>query len=661
VSTAAGFSPLWSSSATTATSAAVSLPLSSTYYWRVQVFDTAGNSSYADSVRTVIIDTIPPTVPVHTAPLNGCTTNYASVLFTWTGADIGPSGIKNYAIEVSTSNEFTAVAASTVVTVSSASLALPLSATYYWRITSCDQAGNLSVSSPWLLLIDTIAPPAPALSTPSDDTRTRTTMIAFSWSEVSDSGASGMAGYELALSTDTGFSMVTSSFTAAAQAPLTAGQELYYWRVRAKDRAGNWGAYSSTYTLTIDTTAPVIADNQPNDTVWHSLGNTLYDVDFYDTPGVRGAGLANAQYTVYTATNTDATPSGDPSVTWQDIFTRTLPARATFYLDEWNLSSVWDTLAQGYNFVYVRCFDLAGSSAAPAGYVFSVKKDTAAPAITVNENTVPAWTSTGMPHNIDFSDAGSGVRVSSYTAWTGAGQTGTGKIPWTTIFDIPTPSSLYSNDWQLNFGLLAAGTNYISLRVEDALGTTFEVTDAFRVFKDTIPPSNITGLTAAQGTAAGEVALSWIAPADDTVTLAADRRINSYLVKYKTEPFASLGDFFTTGTTYYQSWSPSLPALTENRAVTALSEGTTYYFGILPVDKGGNFSVGHSTASAWAQRTAPAGITSLVASMGDFPGEVKLSWTAVGDDDLCEQHHRFISHHRQQFSFRADLGIRRIG
>ncbi len=636
ISTSSDFNPLNQAITTSQASLATTLSQSTTYYWRVFAVDRAGNYSTVKDTYAIVIDTVVPQIPTLTSPLDNYATNQITLTFEYTSVDIGPSGIKNYELQISSYSNFSPIYYSTITTLTQITTTFTENI-YWWKVKSQDRAGNFSsFSSTRQFIVDISSPEVTTPSLPTNDTRTNSTSINFQWSSVTDIGPSGLKEYKLEISTDNGFGIINySSITINNSANMTISQNKYFWRVLSNDNAGNYST-STSFDITIDTTIPSVVDNQSGDDIWRAVGTTAYDVDFFDTPSVNGAGLDYAQYIVYPSTNPDGTAAGNALTTWQTIFNWTLPTRTTYYTDNFDLSPVWEQLQQGYNFVFVRCDDMATNTTNYTTFVFYIKKDTGPPTIINNEPETPPWDNEARPHDVDFRDYGIGVKASSYTAWTEPNKTGTQIIPYTTIFDSSPPVGLYSENWTLNFNLLNPGTNYISLRTTDDLGNVSEFVDVFRVLKDTIPPAGITNLSTIQGTPAGSIRLSWTAPADDNITEPANIRIKTYLVKYKTTPFTSKTDFLSTGTTYYQNWPPLSPGSDEIKTLTGFTEGTTYYIGILVIDKAQNDSplLSGSTNYTWATRVPPAKITTLVGSSPEElnPGEVKLSWIAVGDD-----------------------------
>jgi len=553
ISTINNFAILYYSSNTLINPFTHSLINSSTYYWRVFAVDRAGNYSSISSTWSIIVDTIPPQVPILVSPINNFATNHKTITFTWSAQDFGPAGIKEFELLVSTSETFDTLWYSTVTTLTSHTTDF-VENKYFWKIKVKDRAGNYSeFSSTWTFIVDFSSPQVVQLLSPANDTRTNSTSLSFQWSQVIDFGPSGLRFYELQLSTDINFSVINySSVTVSNTASLNVSEARYYWRVKSQDKVGNY-SISTSSEITVDIIKPYIVDNQAGDDTWRKTGTTTYDVDFFDLPSVNGSGLDYAQYIVYPSTNSDGTAFGTPLTSWQTIFNWSLPIRTTYYTDNWDLSPVWDALQQGYNFVFVRTVDMAGNTTDYSTYVFYVKKDTAAPSVINNEPETPQWINYSKLFNVDFKDDGSGVKIASYTVYTQSSFLGSQLISWTTIFVLATPQNLYDTDWQINFELLQPGTNYVSVWCSDDLENSVTYSDVFKVLKDTIPPNNITDLSSTQGVFGGSIKLQWTSPSDDTISDPQNIKCKFYLVKYSTYNFVDRTDFLSRGTTFYVS------------------------------------------------------------------------------------------------------------
>jgi hypothetical protein len=218
-----------------------------TYYW--QVIPTG----FAQSVPVYRQFTITPNVPAAPViPVNAVAVRYntAVVALQWNAVN----GAVGYDVQVDNSNPYTAPlsfqwsGATTAVTTS----ALP-DGVYYLRVRAINVHG---AAGAWSVLraftVDTTPPPAPVLVAPASGVTISTTRRPiFSWRAAPTATA-----YILEVATDAAFStIISSNGTASLSLILPVTHALpngtYYWRVRARDAAGNVGAASSPRTVTI--------------------------------------------------------------------------------------------------------------------------------------------------------------------------------------------------------------------------------------------------------------------------------------------------------------------------------------------------------------------------------------------------------------------------
>jgi len=164
---------------------------------------------------------------------------------------------------------------------------------------------------------------------------------------------------------------------------------------------------------------------------------------------------------------------------------------------------------------------------------------------------------------------------------------------------------------------------------------------------DSTPPAGISSLSALAGVADGTVRLKWLDPGDDGT---GGGNVSSYEVKYATYCVNSTSTY-ASATLYEQSWSTG-PAGDEHeiKTVSDLTNGVTYWFAIKATDGDsnqgmwpGSYAFGAYTggtigdincyyATGAPDVTPPCAISNLTALTGDSGGEVKLVWTAPGDD-----------------------------
>ncbi|MCX8038488.1 MAG: S8 family serine peptidase [Candidatus Sumerlaeia bacterium] len=236
-----------------------------TYYYRVRGRNGLGNGQWSNTVRSRQDGVAPTAVP----PLNdgGAFTSRTTITFSWPPHTDALSGIASYDLQAGTSpgasNRYNAnVGLLRTVNVTGAH-----GETLYGRVRARDVAGNIGA---WVasdgILIDTVAPPQPAA--PRDrGTATSSTSVRFDWNAVTDAH-SGVGSYDLQVGTAPNTSNV---FNANVGNVLTrtvtgAGGQVLYARVRARDRAGNTGAWSaSSDGILVDTAKPRLLEVLPAD------------------------------------------------------------------------------------------------------------------------------------------------------------------------------------------------------------------------------------------------------------------------------------------------------------------------------------------------------------------------------------------------------------
>jgi hypothetical protein len=232
-----------------------------------------------------------------------------------------------------------------------------------------------------------------------------------------------------------------------------------------------------------DFTAPTITDNQSS-TAWYSTDpGAVFDVDFADSSG---SFLNNVQYTVWTG----AGMTGSEEVGWTNIATG---INAATYTSNWAVA--FDSLGVGANYVSVRAYDNAGNVSTVSTDIFTINIETMAPTVTDNQaDNNPLTSNPGAVFNVDFADTGDSLLNNvQYTAWTGAGMTGTERIGWTNI-TTGINSASYTTNWGVAFSSLAQGINYISVRAYDNAGNvSTTTTDVFYIDRsENIPVADVT-------------------------------------------------------------------------------------------------------------------------------------------------------------------------
>ncbi|GEM_PF-1695030 len=226
-----------------------------TYYFKALV--EAGEEAKEGEILSFYTPPIPPE-PV--SPPKGEFTSDNQPEFEW--AYVGKEQVE-FKLQVSTDSEFGSVNYSTDAVTSNTATQLSESmdnGNYFWRVKRKNSDNFWSSwSEVFDLTVDTTPPDAPQLKSPADLSWSSST-VTFRWKEV-DAGVSGLDLYELQVSTEAGFGIYESSITSDREVEVTElGQVTYWWRVNAKDRAGNYSQWSSTQAVLIDNTSPVIED-----------------------------------------------------------------------------------------------------------------------------------------------------------------------------------------------------------------------------------------------------------------------------------------------------------------------------------------------------------------------------------------------------------------
>ncbi|MEW5702494.1 MAG: S8 family serine peptidase [Candidatus Zixiibacteriota bacterium] len=127
---------------------------------------------------------------------------------------------------------------------------------HYWRVLTLNAVGDSSgFTAPRSLEIDTKAPDAPVLLSPADDTADADSTPLFTWAPVTDtkSGQTAIA-YRWQGSTDAGFGGAVdsiwtdaTSYQVPPEAALPTCSTTVYWRVLARDAAGNTSPSSPVF------------------------------------------------------------------------------------------------------------------------------------------------------------------------------------------------------------------------------------------------------------------------------------------------------------------------------------------------------------------------------------------------------------------------------
>jgi ELWxxDGT repeat protein len=249
---------------------------SGTYYWRIRPhsggWSPAGNFTLTPPITGN---------PTLTLPGNGLYVKDATPAFAWNWGTPGDT------FRFQLDRSVFLFTSPVVNTVTSEAAYLPTQALadgkYYWRVQAINPYGMSSTWSPYAsFTIDTSVPAIPTVVRPALFSTT-SALPEFGWND------SGGDQYQIQLSKSTSFETLLlnkqTSFTTYTMTALD-GQlayDRYYWRVRARDNAGNESAWSPAWSFDYSILSKPICESFTTDTTptfnWRSVTGALgYDV-----------------------------------------------------------------------------------------------------------------------------------------------------------------------------------------------------------------------------------------------------------------------------------------------------------------------------------------------------------------------------------------------
>ena len=236
----------------------LNIPLSEgTYQWRVRAENNAYTSTYTNNISFSIYQTSDLTNQqvILSSPTDAFYTNNANLILSWQNL----SAATSYSFELTNvTNGESIVNQQANLTNNSLTLSstiLSQDAQYRWKI----KGVNTTTQTPFAartFYLDKVNPNQPTNLLPADSTtQTINQQISFSWSITPDSGTiQSPISYVIEFANDINFTTIiqTSSIntTSFQQSFATTGD--YYWRISAKDQAGNTSTTSTPFKFTIN-------------------------------------------------------------------------------------------------------------------------------------------------------------------------------------------------------------------------------------------------------------------------------------------------------------------------------------------------------------------------------------------------------------------------
>ena len=186
------------------------------------------------------------------SPSNGATLPPGNITFSWNSV----SNATKYQFMLY--NSAGQVALDTIKTGTSLIVALGTEETITWKVRAGDNSGNWGPwSSTWSLTIkSTTTLGQVQLLSPSNGATLPPGNITFSWNSVSNATK-----YQFILYNQQGQVALDTTFSSTSAIVALGTEETITWKVRAGDNSGNWGAWSSIWSLTLKSTAII---NKPD-------------------------------------------------------------------------------------------------------------------------------------------------------------------------------------------------------------------------------------------------------------------------------------------------------------------------------------------------------------------------------------------------------------
>ncbi|OGS22446.1 MAG: hypothetical protein A2252_01250 [Elusimicrobia bacterium RIFOXYA2_FULL_39_19] len=375
-----------------------------TYYYKVCAYNETGTPTIFDTTASSYTSN----APDYVAPTVGVTKPslaFYSALASITGTaddNIEVSTVQVRIIRLSDNNEwngstFTAGPAWNGVTVFTNPTwtynpvpAWVSDSSYTVIAKSQDSSTNWSdIYSTFTFTYDNTNTSVPSLLTPTDTSAVNLGNVSFDWSDSSD--IAGIAEYELLVSTSADFGAISYSSVPAISAVtlLNMGSKGYFWKVRSKDSLSNYSAFSSTFSLLVDTVPPVNLTFDTNNIYVTSITVLQANLSANDEL----LGLAGTPY--YLQLSTDNITWGNFNEGWTSSATFTTLTPNTTY---WLRVKVKDSLSNETQYTS-SIAKLTFAQPPVSSYLNAVTSTT----ITVNwsDNTNPGYTKFALERSTD--------------------------------------------------------------------------------------------------------------------------------------------------------------------------------------------------------------------------------------------------------------------
>jgi uncharacterized protein YegP (UPF0339 family) len=218
------------------------------YQWRVRAENASSKGLFSTRNFEVFESSITNQQVQLQSPTSGVLLNNNSIALRW----LTIFGATNYRLQIDTNNfvNENLLLVNELIATQVYNLSLNKDRNYQWRV----RAENSTEQSKWSaingFILDTSSPNAVNLISPTQNQQVISPVV-LRWNTITDA-----VQYELVLYKSDGVTLYNSNFplitnTTTYNFSSTNFNELVFWKVRARDRADNWGAYSTLQNFTI--------------------------------------------------------------------------------------------------------------------------------------------------------------------------------------------------------------------------------------------------------------------------------------------------------------------------------------------------------------------------------------------------------------------------
>ena len=243
------------------------------YCFAVAAFDGAGNIS-AQSAQTCA--TTMDTVPVAPSSLAATAASPSQINLTWQDNSSNESGFKIERASAS-GGPWTQIGLVGANVTSCAHTGLTASTKYYYRARAYNASGNSGYTS--VANATTLTPPdttAPSIPGSVTATATSVSQVTVSWGTSTDTGGSGLAGYQVFRD---GTLVTTTTSTSYSDTGLSTATQ-YCYHIVAYDNAGNYSAATADTCAT--TSSPVTDPAPPSNLAIMAVTSTYVTLNWQD-------------------------------------------------------------------------------------------------------------------------------------------------------------------------------------------------------------------------------------------------------------------------------------------------------------------------------------------------------------------------------------------